>query len=560
MSRDIEAGRAVLRLVTDDTDLQDKFAALQGRVQTTAQNVLKAGLAVGAIGTAITAPLAIATRHFKNVGVELASMSERTGIAVEAISALKYAADQSETSLTAVETAIRKMQVTIASAREGVDSAEQALRRLGITLRELEGLPPEQQFERVAKALREIADPAERARAAVAIFGKAGADVLPLANDLESLTAEVRKLGVVMSEETARQAQELDSALGKLKAVTSSVSTTIGAQLTPALLKLLPVVTNVVNKFNSFIAQHPKITLAAGAIGLSFTSVGSALPIVAAGLGIVNTSMNLCAAAGTTLGVVLGTVSFYFAAFVAGFALVAGLIYLVTGRFAGFGAALDDVTGKVKKHTTESQQELQKTSDFQRQYNADMARLYKEDADNKLEAARERDQKILDEIASHNRQVISQESEFIEERARQHRKGLEKFSEENTRNLKEAEELQAKIFAKLQPRTAGRLDRERKIAAENAELDRQLKLLQRADQLQQNDKIRGILNRADAATSKLAAGRVPTAAEGRALAFAQGDDRLVRNQLAELVKHTTALNELLQVVRDNPGGFAMGND
>jgi hypothetical protein len=76
------------------------------------------GIKTLAAGGTLTAPFIAATKIFADMGDEINKASQRTGIAVEELSALKYAADQSGSSLGDLEVSLKKMSVLITNARE----------------------------------------------------------------------------------------------------------------------------------------------------------------------------------------------------------------------------------------------------------------------------------------------------------------------------------------------------------------------------------------------------------------------------------------------------------
>lgn len=100
------------------------------------------------IGGAVAAPLLGALKTFSDYGGMLDDISKRTGISVEALSELGYAARRSGTNLEAIEKSARKMQQTIADAANGSSSAAETLRMLGLQVEQLQQLSPEQQFEK----------------------------------------------------------------------------------------------------------------------------------------------------------------------------------------------------------------------------------------------------------------------------------------------------------------------------------------------------------------------------------------------------------------------------
>ena len=107
------------------------------------------------------------------------------------------AAELAGTSMSAVSVAIKTMQTAIALPTARV-------RELGINLDAVRRLRPEDQFRGIAAQIAAITDPAQRAAAAVAMFGRSGTELLPLLTNLKELEARAP----VISENVLRMAEK----------------------------------------------------------------------------------------------------------------------------------------------------------------------------------------------------------------------------------------------------------------------------------------------------------------------------------------------------------------
>jgi hypothetical protein len=172
-------------------------------------------------------------------GDEISKAAAKTGVGVEAFSELAYAAKQTDIEMASLSTAFKKMQVTLSEAGSGSKSATDALAALGLTVKELKALAPDKQFELLADRIAALKDPADRARAAVDFFGKAGADLLPLFQDgargVRELREEAHRLGATLTEEQVQALADTDSAVKRLKATYSGLARTLTAEVAPGL-------------------------------------------------------------------------------------------------------------------------------------------------------------------------------------------------------------------------------------------------------------------------------------------------------------------------------------
>ena len=118
-SQGIRAGKAFVELFADDTKLVRGLKAAEKRLKAFGAGVQSIGTKLFGLGAAAVAPLLATTNVFADMGDQLAKMSARTGISVEALSELGYAAEQSGADLETLEGGVRKMQKFLVEAAQG---------------------------------------------------------------------------------------------------------------------------------------------------------------------------------------------------------------------------------------------------------------------------------------------------------------------------------------------------------------------------------------------------------------------------------------------------------
>lgn len=111
-------------------------------------------------------------------------LAQSLGVSYGELRQLQVAADLSGASSEQLAKAFTRAQVTISNAARGSKDAEAALARLGLSVDGLATQTSTQQFAAIASAINGIQNPAERAAAAVAIFGRSGAELLPTFREL----------------------------------------------------------------------------------------------------------------------------------------------------------------------------------------------------------------------------------------------------------------------------------------------------------------------------------------------------------------------------------------
>lgn len=157
----------------------------------------------------------------KTVADELDSLNDvanRTGVGVEALQAYGAAAKLSGTDVETFAKSIQKLSVNIGNATD--EKSAKKFTALGIAFEELKAATPTEQFEMVADAIAKIQDPAERAAAAVKVFGKGGIELGPLFSEgpgaLARMREEATSLGQVVSEDSIKAIAAMNDAFDKV--------------------------------------------------------------------------------------------------------------------------------------------------------------------------------------------------------------------------------------------------------------------------------------------------------------------------------------------------------
>lgn len=181
---------------------------------------------IGGLGVAFAAlgatALAASVKQTADLGDSLYKMSQRTGVSVEALSTLRYAADLSGVSLEDLDGLLIKLNKSLGQAGAGDAKAATFLRQFGIEAKDIASgtLGTEEAIKRIADRFANSPDGINKASAALELFGKSGAKVIAFLNQgrdgIEALQSEAQKLGLELSTKTARQAETLNDNLRTL--------------------------------------------------------------------------------------------------------------------------------------------------------------------------------------------------------------------------------------------------------------------------------------------------------------------------------------------------------
>lgn len=203
------------------------------------------------------------------------NLARELGISYNELTALQLAAQLSGASAEDLARAFTRAQVTITNAANGGKEAAAALAAIGLSARDFEGLSSSEQFTLLATAINNISDPAQRAAAAVAIFGRSGAQLLPVFRELgENLQTSQELLAQFnggVSQEQVNSVNAIGDAFDKVTAAIKIVAT-------QALASLAPQLTQASNEFITFLASLD-IAAVASTAAAALEAVGNALQI-----------------------------------------------------------------------------------------------------------------------------------------------------------------------------------------------------------------------------------------------------------------------------------------
>jgi hypothetical protein len=254
-----------------------------------------------AAATAVATAFAAMELKFAETADQMGKAAQKAGTTTETFSSLAYAASQSDVSTEQLSGGLAKLSKTAYAAASGNAEAQAAFKTLGVTVTDTNGklLPTETILKKVSEAFATHADGAAKAALAQAVFGKSGADLIPMLNEgaagLTEMQARAQELGLVISDQTAKSAEKLNDNLDNLKQVGfTGVFNSINKDLMPALGNLsstwVDIAKDLLQTFGPALewvggkiaTVAKKITsMAAGAID-AFKLVGDAIGVVLA--------------------------------------------------------------------------------------------------------------------------------------------------------------------------------------------------------------------------------------------------------------------------------------
>ncbi len=337
MASGVKAGEAYVRLSLDSEAMARGLNNASRQLKSFGKSVGILGAGISAIGAGIVTPIYLAAKSFSDFGDNLDKVSARTGIAVESLSELGFAAEQSGAGIEDLEKGIRGMQRGLFDAKRGAGEALVALGELGMEFKDLDGLSPEEQFQKIGDRLGNVEDDSLKAAIAMKVFGKSGAALIPMFGDIKNLRDEAKALGITMSTEAAKSAAELNDAMNRLQKVLLAVKVAVGGAVAPLLSELSTRIAYALGEVIKFVKANKEIIVSILKVGAVISAIGGALVALGTSVAIVGFALG-------GLSSIIGVVSGVMAGLSAIFAAVVSPIGLAIAAVVALGYAFFEFT------------------------------------------------------------------------------------------------------------------------------------------------------------------------------------------------------------------------
>ena len=172
---------------------------------------------------------------------KLDDMAEKTGISVEALSALRYAGESVGTTQEQMSAGLTKLTKLMGAAAGGNDQAALTFKQLGVEIQNADGTlrGTDQVLADLSQRFSAWEDGPAKAAAAMKVFGKSGEDMIPMLNlgasGLQSMASEATKLGAVFGADAAKNAADFNDHLTKIKLASEAAAVSLSGPLVKAL-------------------------------------------------------------------------------------------------------------------------------------------------------------------------------------------------------------------------------------------------------------------------------------------------------------------------------------
>jgi hypothetical protein len=227
--------------ITADTSGLDRgLDTAQGRLRSFASSLLtpvgaaKAlGTAVAAAGTALTALTVASLSNIDNMTKQARSL----GLTTAALQRMSLVANEAGVETGQLSSMLGLMQRNIVELERGTARQVDTFEAMGLSISDLQGLSPDAQFARIADALNNMEDPAQRTAAAMDVFGRSGRAAINMLGDYADRVDDAaefqERFGIAVNQMDAEQIERSNDAMGRLRSIFTGLGNVLAAEVAP---------------------------------------------------------------------------------------------------------------------------------------------------------------------------------------------------------------------------------------------------------------------------------------------------------------------------------------
>ncbi len=202
-------------------------------------------LAVGAAAVSAGAGALALANKFAATGDEIAKSAMKMGVGTDALQELRHAGDQVGVSSDSMDRALGRLNQRIGLAAGGNEKYQDSLQKMGFSMAEIEAgtISTEDAFMKSIHTLHEMDNATEQSALASELFGtKLARDLMPAivagGDEIEGLRERAHELGIVMSEDALKAAEDYSDAMDELKKMFTAVFQEVATKLIPVFIDL----------------------------------------------------------------------------------------------------------------------------------------------------------------------------------------------------------------------------------------------------------------------------------------------------------------------------------
>lgn len=240
-----KANTAIDQTTNKGKDSEKSFASSVGSM---AKSAVKMGAAIVTGTTAAVGGLMALANKTADTADTFDKSSLRTGLQVEELQRLNYAAGQSGVELSTLEKSAKKLNDRLGEVSEGNSKSAEMFEQLGVSVKNADGTMRSTTdiYNDTIARLADMGDTAEATAIGTDLFGKAFTDMKPLlaegSEGINELKKRADELGIVMSEDTVNAGVVFGDTLSDIKQALGGLFNSIMSSLIPVIQQVLDLI------------------------------------------------------------------------------------------------------------------------------------------------------------------------------------------------------------------------------------------------------------------------------------------------------------------------------
>lgn len=245
----------------------------------------KTGAYMMGMGTAAIGGMFAAVKQEASAASEYLRTSQKIGASVESWQRLEYAADRTNVASESLRISMQRMMKTTFAASTGNKKAEATFKMLGISYKDSTGKLKDSGkiIEEVANKFKLAPDGPKKTALAILLFGKAGADMIPMLNKgsegIKGFGDEAKKFGLIMSKNEAVEMKKFSLQMRHVNDAFTGMKRKIAEAALPMMMKLANKFSDTSIKIINWVTKNKELVSSivkwTGKIGVLLIGLGA---------------------------------------------------------------------------------------------------------------------------------------------------------------------------------------------------------------------------------------------------------------------------------------------
>lgn len=225
--------------------MQSHLDGIASRVDAVNKSFISMRAIVAAV---MSGGISLFVQRMITAGDEIAKTAATLGLTGEKLQELRHAASLAGVQQETLTNALHRFSRGMGESDDEVSSFQRALGRLGLRMSELKRLNFDEQIKTVSDRLNMMGDATQRNSIAFELFGRTGIRAVNFLSqgrtELERLANEARKLGLILSEDTLKKAEEANDEFDRIGSALRTAGVNIAVGFLPAIQSIRDLVTD----------------------------------------------------------------------------------------------------------------------------------------------------------------------------------------------------------------------------------------------------------------------------------------------------------------------------